>query len=66
MGVGYTTAYMQQYRSQLKVNISKPKSNLRILNDITAFITQWRTTNKHSDVIVIMDTNSDKEDVYFN
>ena len=57
---------MQQYRSQLKANISKPKPKTRILTDLTSFITQWRSTNEHSGIIVMMDANSDKEDESFN
>ena len=66
MGVGYTTAYIQQYRFQLKANISKPKPKLRILQNLTAFITQWRTTTDRAGVIVMMHANSDKEGVHFN
>ena len=65
-GVGYTTAYMQQYRSQFKANISKSKPKKRILTDLTSFITQWRSTNEHSGIIFMIDANSDKEDEYFN
>ena len=63
--MGYTTAYMQHYRNQLKANISKTKPKQLALTDLSAFITQWKNANESSGVIVIMDANVDKEDSQF-
>ena len=56
---------MQQYRSYIKSNISKPKPKQRCLQDLAKFIEKWKSTYEESSIILMMDANGDSSDNHF-
>lgn len=56
---------MQQHRAFLKESVSNPKLKKRILTDLAAFITIWHGINTHSNIVVMLEANSDCNDPQF-
>ena len=56
-GLGYNTAFMQQYRYQLAQGLKNPLPKKAILHDLTTFIHQIQNKHKSLSIILLMDAN---------